>query len=116
MEPTEPTVSSPPTPTSLEELVQRLGQADPTWGLIAQAMGRRDADQEERRRRSREAVERLRFERERLAERNDLLARALGACPSCWGEDTGCRLCRGRGKPGSWFPDDDAFGQFVVPF
>lgn len=47
--------------------------------------------------------------------RLDDLALALGACPDCWGEDPGCRLCRGRGGPGFLRPDPAAFGRWIVP-
>jgi hypothetical protein len=50
-----------------------------------------------------------------LRERSDLLAAALGACCLCWGEDTACRICRGRGRPGFAMPDEDLFEKFVLP-
>ena len=50
-----------------------------------------------------------------LRERNDLLATALGACCLCWGENSTCRACRGRGRPGFAVPDDAAFLQIVLP-
>jgi hypothetical protein len=51
----------------------------------------------------------------RLEERNCDLAAALGACSVCWGGDTNCRLCRGRGHPGFTMPDHDLFLTYVVP-
>jgi hypothetical protein len=33
------------------------------------------------------------------------LAAALGACGLCWGEDSSCPSCRGRGRPGMVRPD-----------
>jgi hypothetical protein len=50
-----------------------------------------------------------------LRERSDLLASAVGACCSCWGEDPQCRLCRGRGRPGFSIPDERLFREFVLP-
>lgn len=35
------------------------------------------------------------------------LAAAFGACGLCWGEDTHCPSCRGRGKPGRFAPDPE---------
>lgn len=35
------------------------------------------------------------------------LAAALGACGICWGEDSACLGCRGRGKPGMIRPDPE---------
>lgn len=43
------------------------------------------------------------------------LAHALGACIYCWGEDTQCRSCRGRGVPGSQEPDPILFKQLILP-
>ena len=50
-----------------------------------------------------------------LRTRLDELAAALGACPGCWGEDSSCGWCRGRGAPGALLPDPDAFTRFVRP-
>lgn len=35
------------------------------------------------------------------------LAAAFGACGLCWGDDTHCPSCRGRGKPGRFTPDPE---------
>ncbi|MBL0925985.1 MAG: hypothetical protein IBJ12_16150 [Sphingomonadaceae bacterium] len=35
------------------------------------------------------------------------LAAALGACGICWGEDSSCLGCRGRGRPGMMRPDPE---------
>lgn len=43
------------------------------------------------------------------------MAHALGACIYCWGEDPGCRTCRGKGKPGALEPDEELFNRWVVP-
>ena len=37
---------------------------------------------------------------DQLQARNSVLAAALGAC-DCWGEDPGCGICHGVGRPGS---------------
>jgi|HubBroStandDraft_6_1064221.scaffolds.fasta_scaffold577569_1 hypothetical protein len=50
-----------------------------------------------------------------LRDREDILAEALGACCLCWGEDNQCRACRGRGRPGFAMPDEEAFGELVLP-
>jgi hypothetical protein len=50
-----------------------------------------------------------------LRDREDVLAEALGACCLCWGEDGRCRACRGRGRPGFAMPDEEAFGELVLP-
>ena len=57
----------------------------------------------------------LGVEIEGLQRRNDALAAALGACHLCFGEDGWCRLCGGRGRPGSRRPDADAFNRYVRP-
>ncbi len=42
------------------------------------------------------------------------LAAAFGACGSCWGEDTNCRSCRGRGRPGRFAPDPELRMRFFA--
>jgi hypothetical protein len=49
-----------------------------------------------------------------LAERNALLAAALGAC-DCWGEQPDCPLCQGLGAPGWSRPDRVLFAQYIAP-
>ena len=63
----------------------------------------------------RQQVESMFTELSVLRDRIDLLASALGACCLCWGEDTACRICRGRGQPGFTLPDDALFEEFVLP-
>jgi hypothetical protein len=46
---------------------------------------------------------------------NDTVAAALGACPLCWGGDSGCAACHGRGGAGYAAPDLDLFARWVVP-
>ena len=53
----------------------------------------------------------LAADRRRLTE----IARALGACPDCWGERIGCPRCGGIGRPGSDEPGGDAFDWYVRP-
>jgi hypothetical protein len=50
-----------------------------------------------------------------LADRNRDLAAALGACPECWGADTRCTVCRGKGRPGSKLPHKKLFETYVLP-
>jgi hypothetical protein len=47
--------------------------------------------------------------------RNDELAAALGACYLCWGEQSGCLICAGRGIPGSSPPELSAYIRYVAP-
>ena len=60
-------------------------------------------------------LESVQAEQRVLSERNDFLAAALGACCLCWGQDSRCRSCRGRGEPGFAIPDKDLFDQYVLP-
>lgn len=49
-----------------------------------------------------------------LADRNLLLAGALGGC-ECWGCDPGCTVCAGDGTAG-WLPPDPAlYAEYVEP-
>jgi hypothetical protein len=45
----------------------------------------------------------------------DDLARALGACHICWGDNKRCEKCRGKGKPGHFIPDERLFRALVLP-
>ena len=57
----------------------------------------------------------LRYDNELLVEKLDVVASALGACIYCWGENQVCRKCQGKGKPGRFKPDREAFAEYVVP-
>lgn len=66
-------------------------------------------------------VERMQRHARRLAEELDVaqerlsdLAAILGACGLCWGEDRGCRSCRGRGKPGMFAPEPATRSRFFA--
>ncbi len=45
----------------------------------------------------------------------DTIARALGACPACWGRDPSCAECAGHGAPGFLSPHPDLFRELVLP-
>lgn len=62
-----------------------------------------------------EENERLAHENDQLLDRVEVLAAALGACPICWGEDDSCSECRGKGRPGYFRPDREAFAEYVLP-
>ena len=62
-----------------------------------------------------EVLEQLWAEVEDLRLRNRTVAAALGACARCWGEDTGCRVCGGRGRPGGRTPDAVLYSELVEP-
>lgn len=51
---------------------------------------------------------------EELAERDQVLAAALGAC-DCWGQNPRCRICQGEGGPGWLLPDRQLFTAYVYP-
>jgi hypothetical protein len=46
---------------------------------------------------------------------NDDLAKAIGACTECFGDNTNCPECFGTGKPGSNVPDFILFNKYVNP-
>ncbi|AUT75535.1 hypothetical protein C2L64_44970 [Paraburkholderia hospita] len=54
-------------------------------------------------------------ELEILRERNDALAAAVGACFLCFGTDSLCEECGGRGVPGSRMPEPAAYRLYVMP-
>ena len=51
---------------------------------------------------------------EALADRNLLLAAALGAC-DCWGQDPDCPICSGEGSAGWTQPERRLYDQYVEP-
>lgn len=112
------------------QLLEQMGISDPRIRMIAEMIVQQNAPQSESQHfaesMSRDKMldefqeiqrqnEELRHENELLWERNDTLAAALGACPDCWGEDEGCKICRGRGSPGAFKPKKYAFAEYVLP-
>ncbi|MBF2062895.1 MAG: hypothetical protein IGS39_00440 [Calothrix sp. C42_A2020_038] len=63
----------------------------------------------------RQKVNDMYAELEELRARNDMLAAALGACYLCWGDNSTCEMCEGKGYPGFFSPDKQLFRQFVMP-
>jgi len=49
-----------------------------------------------------------------MVDRNMIFAAAVGAC-DCWGFDSGCPECGGRGVAGWIKPDAGLYGEFVEP-
>ena len=60
-------------------------------------------------------VRHLKQERNDLLDELDDLAKALGACDECWGEDNRCPTCRGKGKSGFFQPDKALFNKLIMP-
>jgi hypothetical protein len=52
---------------------------------------------------------------QRLEQRNDSFAAAVGACYLCWGEDLSCAVCGGNGQSGAFEPDAGLFAELVAP-
>ncbi len=118
-------------PNSWTEMLDNLGIDDPRLRLFAEMMGKQsttssaEASLEAKLARKKQALARierlsqenqeLREENQWLRERLEFLAASLGACPDCWGEDQSCSICQGRGAPGSFIPDRDAFAAYVLP-
>lgn len=50
-----------------------------------------------------------------LQARSAILAAALGACPECWGTESGCATCGGAGGPGWSAPDPTQFATWILP-
>lgn len=82
------------------------GEPDERDELIAELSERLDASEARLTKMTR--IARQLHEAGRIASlRLSRLAAALGACGICWGEDTACLGCRGRGKPGMMRPDPE---------
>lgn len=82
------------------------GKPDDRDDLIAELSERLDASEARLTKMTR--IARQLHEAGRIASfRLSRLAAALGACGICWGEDSSCLGCRGRGKPGMIRPDPE---------
>lgn len=94
--------------------VQRLPEEDPRDAQIAELNEQLEQAQA-RFARLRRIARRLSGELETTRGFLADLAAAFGACGLCWGEDTRCPSCRGRGKPGRFDPDPELRLRFCVP-
>lgn len=107
----KPPVREPPAVIDVEA-VEIEACADADAGDEARMLElRRTAETAELRAR----IQSLSHELSTLRDREDILAEALGACCLCWGEDSQCRACRGRGRPGYAMPDEELFEELVLP-
>lgn len=135
----QPSAESPA--LNLEELLAQQAQTNPMAAMLMKQMAEQKTRAEEERARVidveatasveeveepvdeslamlcelRENAKTMQAELDRLRERSDALAAAVGACPLCWGQSLDCRGCRGRGGPGFSTPDDLLFEEFVIP-
>jgi hypothetical protein len=115
-----------------DALLDELGQDDPNLARVMKALAEARASRQQERpvidvtpqladeteremARFRAQVDEAMAELNGLREKLDLLACALGACCLCWGQDNGCRICRGRGGPGFSRPDEAMFREYVLP-
>ncbi|CAM3951643.1 MULTISPECIES: hypothetical protein [Flavobacterium] len=60
-------------------------------------------------------VEGLKVQLELELNQNDDLAKAIGACLECFGENSECSECFGTGKPGVAIPDFILFNKYINP-
>ncbi|NUO07654.1 MAG: hypothetical protein HUU08_03085 [Candidatus Brocadia sp.] len=107
------------------DMLNQMGISDPRLQMIAEFMKHQNPppqdkhvpDEEEKTKLKRVIgrYKQLRHENLVLMERNDALASALGACPYCWGEDAVCEMCHGKGVPGAYVPNTNAFVEYVLP-
>lgn len=111
---------------NIESLLEQMGDSNPQLQqklqLITALMNNNnsasteeDSIDKRRRIRAKKKLQRLYRENEILKERNEDLAAALGTCPDCWGENRGCKTCRGEGSPGYFTVDEEAFTEYVMP-
>ena len=103
---------------TLTTMLAERAAEDPRFALLARLLERTDEEapnRADRVQRMRARIARMRADLAELYERNDVLAAALGACPTCWGQVATCVECRGHGVPG-WLPPDPALhDEFVAP-
>ncbi|NJL22473.1 MAG: hypothetical protein HC895_19335 [Leptolyngbyaceae cyanobacterium SM1_3_5] len=123
---------------NVEQMLNENDDLDPmTRMLVSQALSgsrdqaddENDEDEDDRPSRRRRAIDRLRarfeimqqqiedmqWQIEEMEDQNEALAAALGACYLCWGEDSECPECQGKGKPGSILPDRSLFRKWILP-
>lgn len=60
-------------------------------------------------------IEGLKSQLEFELNQNDDLAKAIGACVECFGENKDCPDCFGTGKPGTNVPDFILFNKYINP-
>jgi hypothetical protein len=101
------------------ETLRNQAAGDPRMGAMLQMMEQQQASttprDPSRAQRIRDSIREMREELVELHQRNEDLADALGACPTCWGRVKHCSECRGRGRPGWREPDPELFEEFVAP-
>src|SRR6266516_1980662 len=85
---------------TLQTLLAQAAEADPATAAVARLRGQ---------------LEGLTDRIATLEARDVELAHALGACPSCWGLEASCTICRGAGRPGWRLPDQPLFEVLVQP-
>lgn len=91
---------------AVTELVAQNGDVDPTTqAILSYVLAQQAPDTDE------DAGAEL----ERLRNRNELVAAALGACDRCFGDDDSCPVCGGEGRPGWEPPDRRLFAEIVGP-
>lgn len=110
---------------NMADMFEQMGlMTDPRLRMIAEFMktqnnARAEPDRDEERQAKLErAAARYRETKQQnriLADRIDVLAAALGACPACWGENDDCEMCSGKGVAGFYLPEKDAFVNYVLP-
>ena len=108
---------------SLVNLLLSMGDNNSTRGQVFDAESdieegiydESDYDDEGHSRSNVSDIRQFREELNDLRDVNDTVAAALGACPVCWGGDTGCVECQGAGYSGSMMPDAKLFKELVLP-
>lgn len=121
----------------IEQLLQQRFGSDPYWQMVQQMLQQpqsattgtetdnlsdRAGDCQENLTEARRYIRRLKKriawlekERAQLEATEAEMARALGACVQCWGEDPYCPDCQGQGSAGSQIPNAELFERLVLP-
>lgn len=124
MIPTELIAMMQQDPSKAQELVEAAlaerAASDPTLAMMMQMLTTRAAPSTDEATSPAEAstAEQIQDLKAALANSYELLddlAAGLGACAACWGDDTACAACRGRGRSGWRRPEDDRFRALIAP-
>lgn len=111
-------------PADWSARLEAAGTSNPWLALMGEMMQQREAEAQEaseltdcrqRLGRAREVIGRLRQEMEAAHAIVNYISQVFGACPRCWGQDTTCRQCDGRGVPGAFAPQEDELLAWAEP-
>lgn len=119
----------------IENMIAQQSQSNPKMKFLLDMMKQQKQTAPENNAKTKGQLKKLTLINQKLIRRNKLLKRqqkkilkylnffidvntvfssAVGAC-ECWGEDTSCKECHGKGSPGFFQVNENAFKAYVMP-